>query len=220
MAEKQKYTKFVTPKGVAVFPRLNKPDTKFNPDGDWSTKLRMPVIEEVQDLMNTIEAEAEKQFNETVEGFKKDGKAAQAKAVKKADLPFRMAVDADGNETGEVEFSFKQKAVIKKKDGTTTNVTPGLFDAKGKPFPRAKAIWGGSTIKVSASIVPYYVAGTKQAGVSLRLNGVQVLELVTGTGGDAKSMGFGEEEGYEAEDDTKTTTTTTADGAGDGEEDF
>lgn len=31
----------VTPKGLAVYPHLSKPDTKFNKDGVYTTKLKL-----------------------------------------------------------------------------------------------------------------------------------------------------------------------------------
>ena len=33
--------KIVTPRAIAVYPWLNRPDTKFNPDGDYKVTLKI-----------------------------------------------------------------------------------------------------------------------------------------------------------------------------------
>ena len=51
-------------------------------------------------------------------------------------------------------------------------------------------------------MAPYFVEGQAVCGVSLRIEGVQVIELVSGSGGrSADAMGFGEEEGFEADEE-------------------
>jgi hypothetical protein len=52
---------------------------------------------------------------------------------------------------------------------------------------------GGSTIRVSYEIVPF--VSPIGAGASLRLKGVQVIDLVEWGSGNADYYGFGEEEG-------------------------
>ena len=34
-----------TPRGVAVYPHLNSPDTKFKPEGEWRVKLTIEGAE-------------------------------------------------------------------------------------------------------------------------------------------------------------------------------
>ena len=61
-------------------------------------------------------------------------------------------------------------------------------------------IYGGSVVKVAGEFNPFY---TQQVGVGvqLRMNAVQVIELVQGGGSSGDSFGFGGEEGgYVAED--------------------
>ena len=43
----------------------------------------------------------------------------------------------------------------------------------------------------------YFIPGTGACGLSLKLAGVQILELVSSNGREAKSLGFGRVEGYE-----------------------
>jgi hypothetical protein len=63
-------------------------------------------------------------------------------------------------------------------------------------------MYSGSIAKVNFSPTLYYNDANAQAGVSCRLNGVQVLKLVKG-GWTAESFGFAaEEEGYDFADGT------------------
>lgn len=179
-----------TPAGIAVWPHLNKPDTKFNPDGDYRTGLRLtaedaaPVLAKIQAIMD--------------EGYATACKEKKNPKLKKADLPIKEEMDDDGNPTGNVVLNFKLKSKIKAKDGTIIEKKPGIFDAKGKVIAIDKTpIWGGSRIKVAFEAFAFYVPALG-AGVSLRLKGVQVLELVSG-GQTAEAMGFGKEDGYEAQ---------------------
>ena len=57
-------------------------------------------------------------------------------------------------------------------------------------------VGNGSIVKVAYEPIPYMMASTKQVGVSLRLKGVQILELVEY--GNGASM-FDEEDGYVSE---------------------
>ena len=50
-----------TPTGVAVYPHLKRPDTKFNPDGDYSVKLRLPA-EDAESLVEKIDEAVENNF--------------------------------------------------------------------------------------------------------------------------------------------------------------
>ena len=119
-------------------------------------------------------------------------------------------------------LSFKLNAVGKNsKTGETWKNTVKLFDAKGKPT-KVK-VGGGSRIRVSAEINPYYTP-TIGAGVSLRLKAVQIEELMQG--GDATSYGFDEiEDGFDAseheDEDLETTSTEEGSNEGDdGDEDY
>ena len=103
----------------------------------------------------------------------------------------------------------------------------GRTDAKGKPLTGETKVGGGSVIKVSYEVVPYYTA-IAGAGVSLRLKAVQIIELKAYSGGgNAESYGFGEEEGFEADDEDNDppfgideTTTGGGGTGGNDEEDF
>lgn len=176
MAKKNRIT---SPKGRAVYPRLNSPDTKFEKCGIYKIGLAVPKAE-AEELIKTI---TKLQQEAIAEGKQK---VQKGKKVKIADLPFN-----EDEETGEVTFNFKMKASGKTKEGEKWERRPAIFDAHAKPLKDAK-IGGGSICKVSFEPRPYYVASIG-AGVQLRLEAVQVLELVE-FGGSASSYGFDAEE--------------------------
>jgi hypothetical protein len=102
---------------------------------------------------------------------------------------------------GKILLKTKLKHKITRKDGSTFEQRPAIFDSrgnvlKGDAIPR---IGGGSIVKACVEVFDYYTASIG-AGISLRLRGVQLITLVEyGDGGDASSMGFtAEEEGYVA----------------------
>lgn len=186
MAAKQ--PRYTTPKGVAKYPWLNKPDTKFNPDGDFKVTLVVPV-EEADAIMQFLD----EQMAASEALAKKNN---PGKKVKVADAPY--SADEDN---GTVEINFKLKAKVTMQSGDSFEQKPALFDAKGKPLADVN-VGGGSKIKVSYECVPFYTA-LIGAGISLRLRAVQVIDLVEFSGGaDAGAYGFGEEDGFEAENNS------------------
>jgi len=181
------YIGVVTPAGTAIYPHLTQPDTKFNAMGEYKVSLAIDEVEAAP-LIESIE-QATKQAEKLI---------PQGKRPKMAEPPYFNELDDQGQETGRVVFKFKMKAKINTKDGRTIEMSPKLFDAQGTLVNDVDSIWGGSTLRVSADLVPYYVA-TTGAGVSARLKAVQIIELKTGGGSNAESFGFEATEGFTAE---------------------
>ena len=197
MTEKRKaLEKFITPKGTAVYPQLTKPDTKFKANGEYSAKVRLSE-EDAAPLMARIDVLIEQTYKAEQERLIASGKKAAAKTLKYADKPYKVVRDAEGDETGEIEFNVKMNAqYTDKKTGNVVTLKPKLFDAATppNPLPTSVQIWGGSIIKVAGEFNPFATA--IGVGMSLRLSAVQVIKLVSGgSGGDASSFGFGGEEG-------------------------
>lgn len=206
-SKKPQLEKFVTPAGIAVWPRLHEPDTKFKPEGEYTAKIRLsaddaqPLIDRIETLIEETMAKAKTDLNALAKDPKEKAKALKRlKELKLADKSYRPTLDDDANETGEVEFNIKMKAkVTNKKTGKVTKLTPKLFDSKGNPLPSSVQIWGGTTYKVAGRYNPY-VSPKGEVGVSLRLEAVQVKNLVSaGSGGNSESYGFVEEDGFVAE---------------------
>lgn len=181
----QKQPTLVTPKGTAVYPWVSKPDTKFNPAGDFRTGLRMP-LEVAQPLIDKLEAVRQEALAES--------KKAKKKPPKEAPVPWSPAYDDEGNETGEIEFKFKTKASFTTKDGKTVTRTIKVFDAAKQPLEDV-SIYGGSEIKVAFQPNVYDTA--IGVGINLRMTAVQVIKLVSG-GGDGGASAFDVEDGYTA----------------------
>lgn len=190
--ERKKLPTHTTTKGVAKFCYLNKPNETFKVEGEYSVDfVQSPA--EAKPLITLIDAA----MQDSLEQAKKDN--PKLKKIQVADPPYKNDTDKDGNETGLIKFKFKAKASGTKKDKTTWTFRPRIFDAKGVPMPSTVSIWGGSVVRISFQIAPFYTAKVG-AGVSLRLQAVKVLELKSGQGKDAASYGFGEEEeGYSSE---------------------
>lgn len=206
---KKEYEPLLTPSGIAVYPHLNRPDVYKDPNTNVSGKPQYKVNlsltqEEATPLITKIE-EAKKTALAMIPKDKKQ---------KESDAPYYNELDSEGQETGRVIFKFKMNAEINTKDGRKIDIAPKLFDAKGVLLNECDDIWGGSILRVSAELVPYYVAAVG-AGVSLRLKAVQIIELKTGGGADASSYGFSATEGF-----TAPTETTTSSEFSDDDEDF
>lgn len=185
---KEKLPSVVTPTGTAVYPYLTKPDTQFDSDGEFKVGLVLPH-HEAQGLIQTIDAA----MVEALEKAKSDN-PTKAKKIKAANPPYSEVTDEEGQETGEIKFNFKMKAKITTKDGSVINQRPGIFDAAGHALMNG-SIGGGSRMKVSAELVPYFT-DLVGAGITLRLKAVQVIELVEYTGKTADKYGFKAEDGY------------------------
>ena len=182
--QRKKNIRITTPTGVAQWPRLNEPDTKFDKDGVYSVSLRLPK-DDATELVSTISNVLYEFVDELSKGKKKSPKLAP--------LPIKDVTDAEDNPTGEVEIRFKMRAV----GGSGSDrweQRPALFDSAGKPM--SETIGGGSRIKIGAEVVPYNTA-MAGAGVTLRLKAVQVIELVEYTKGDSfNAWEFSEENGF------------------------
>lgn len=192
----RKRVRLTTPKGIAKFPYLNKPDTKFNKDGEYRVQLILdPNDEQVQEFLNRLDELADEAVEKVKNDLIESGKKGKAKSVKRR-APYRDEEDQEGESTGKVEIRFKSKARITTNDGRVIELRPALFDAKGNRIENI-VVYGGSVIRVNFTPSPYYVPSSGEAGVTLQLNAVQIIELVTGSA-DASFFGFGEEEGFDS----------------------
>ena len=204
--EKKKRDSRTTAAGIAVYPRVSgEPDTQFDAEGTFSTKIRFEATNEKGAAYAAeLKAEIDTRMKQTLAAAKKEypAKVAEAKA-KKAKPPKAPELAStpyfEDEETGDITFTFKMRASgVSKKTNKPWTAKPRLFDAKGTPIVTDIKLGGGSEIKVNFEPSDFYkpLVG---AGVSLRLNAVQVIKLVEWAGGDAKSYGFTEEEGFESD---------------------
>lgn len=180
--------RFTTPKGLAQYPSIKTPDTKFNPEGDYKVNLVMEDDEKTNALVSKLEALLEDFYendDDVLYAISKGRKVVTQDIYEK-------------DEEGRIVMKFKQKAVITKKDGSKIPIKIRQFDSKGKPID--VNIGRDSVIKVSFTANPYYMPSTRTCGLSLRLLAVQVISLNEFGDASASSYGFEEEEGYNGEE--------------------
>jgi hypothetical protein len=226
--KKQKRVKVVSPRGIFRYPKLTEPDygnDKFpKPDGEYSVGLILKQdSDEFRQFMSALMPHYEAAISQANEDFAKLPVGTRKKLGKvTANDLFTILYDKDSEEpTGEVVFKAAAKAsgVRKKgpKAGTKWTYRPAMFDARGAYMDRIPAIWGGTVGKISVELSPYFIPGTGAAGLKMHLVGLQIIDLKTSSQRDAKSMGFGEEEGFAydpndvPQDDTSTDTSTNND---------
>jgi len=195
--------KKTTPVGIAHFPHLNAPDTKYNPEGVYHTKLRMDSTDpSVAKFIEWMDAEYDAAYESAIQQVLDAGKfkteAAARKRVKHADKPYVYVVDEEtGDDTDEIMVNFKLPASgTNKKTGKKWTMTPKIYltQALLEQYPdELPSIWGGSKLSVSVSPFHWYTEKLG-AGVKLRVEKFFVHELVTsGDDGDDSDVpdGFG-----------------------------
>jgi len=174
------------PKGIAVFPALCRPDTKYHDLGTYKANTRVPLAE----------AEA------TIKKLQVVAKAWTGKAFPKAKNPlWEMEIDREtGEETGFVIF----KASVKNrqgKEGKLWDRRPLLIDSKKKKLPGETNPWGGTEYRVKAEIYCSEFGGKKS--VSLQPTVVQIINLKSGQGVEEDLSDFDEEDGFEGSTDPR-----------------
>jgi hypothetical protein len=159
--------------GIARYPSLNKPDTKFDEVGVYKVNLEMS-------------AEDAEPFLSQVESLLAEFVAQKKAELKKDKLKMHQAPWEEND--GQVQLKLKVKALGKDKAGETYSRAPKLFNAAGEVI--TDNIGGGSKLKVA--VVPYcWYTASLGAGVTLQPKALPVLDLVTwGDGGSAAAYGF------------------------------
>lgn len=210
MAKQERQKPLVTPVGTLKFPKVHEPDmseysTKKVPEGIY----KAPLVFEADDADWTAFGEKVQAFyDENVQALKKEKKKVYPNhhPYFKADTE----KDEDGNkvETGKLFIEPKLPAMTK--GNPAKNIKPRaqrpvVVDAQKNPISSEVSIYGGTKAKASVLLNFYNEAGTG-SGVSFRLVGVQVINLVSGGGFNADSAGFEEEDGYVADGATAQTT--------------
>lgn len=193
MANRTRITGVVTPVGEAVYPYLNKPDSKFG-DPVYKTDLRI-TGEEALALKAKLEAAAE----ELLQGMKDKGEKTYKKFKTLQNLPIKEELDDDGDVIeGSYIFRAKTKANFVSKDGGSTpnDLSSRIVDSEKKPLPDGMFIRGGSKIRLCVTLLPYPLQG---GGVSAQIEAVQVQELSGGSNGISSFDAI--EDGFTVDDD-------------------
>ena len=171
----------VTPIGVAQYPWVNTPSTKFVPEGEYFCNLVLTkeegdvIVKKVKEIQDRVVAEKKEELGKDVKVF---------------DLPLTLEGDS-------YTLKSKLKPVNgKSKDGTEYTRSIGLFDSKGSPWKKETIIRGGSKVRLNVRPKSWF-SPLLGVGVSLELLAVQVIELSDGSLSEqaAESFGFTEVEG-------------------------
>jgi hypothetical protein len=186
-------TMYYTVEGVeALYPRINttyKFDNKANGGKGGSVKcdpLDDGAAYEMSFVMSEPKAKALFKAMKAAYDVKKE-----ASWPDKFPLPFKK--DDDGNYVG--------KAKLKGAYGTDLTKPPLQVDAKNNELPKDFQLTTGSVVNLAFTFVPYSM---RENGVSLRLNGVQVIDYKP----MASRSPFGVVDGYVAQPDNPFSDTT------------
>jgi hypothetical protein len=191
-----------TPRGIAIWPKLNEPDFKFKDTGEFHTKLAFEaddpeVVAFIAKLEEARDAEFDAQYNRLVE----EKKLAVAKKLTKVEVATPEVDDETGDETGRLILRVKMNHRVKsKKSGEDLELRPKYFNAKTERLENPPRIGGGSLLRAFVIINPYLRDTDKTVGVSLRLDAVQIIKLVTSGGRSAAEYGMEEEDGDDITD--------------------
>lgn len=210
MAEaRKKLPQFTTPPGPFIWPRLFEPDFKFKDQGEFSVKFRasaavaQELLKKLKPLHDAAIKEGKAKYAELPIASRKK---LEAKGGFTANPLCSDVYDDDEQETGEKEFNFKMvHEITSKKTGKTFKKYPAVFDAKGVPIKKKIDIGSGTVGKVTFEVSDYFIPGTGAAGLSLRLQAAQIIDLVAFGQRSASQYGFGEEDGYSADDSSDET---------------
>lgn len=165
----------VSPWGVASYPHLSVPSTKFDKEGKYEVDLVLdPADPEVVAFIEAIE---------TFRDAERPG----------GNVPIHEQVDRKTKvATGMLTVKFR------------SNYRPAIFDAKKNPIPPEINVGQGSVIRVAYVFNDYEPKkDLPKGGINLYLQRVQVKQLVESHGMDGDC--FEEADGYEVEDSQKPT---------------
>lgn len=184
MTKKKTFKKFVTPPGIAHFPKLNTPDD-FKGQKKFKTGILVdPNDSRVASFLQFLDVEAQRVYEECMaEAAEKGGKSKAASKTFYSHVPYEEHFDKDGNETGMV--------IIKATCGA--DYAPTLLDSQKNKIQ--DEVWGGSVIQVAGLLPEFGPAFGGRCGVSLRIYQVMVHELNTGSGSGGGSFDFDESDG-------------------------
>jgi len=169
-----------TPKGKAVWPRIDTPDTKFDEDGVYSCKLHVSEGD-FKAFEALVKPKLDAAYKEECSRQGKD------KIRMAASSPLRI------NDEGDHEIYAKQKAKVHTKSKGTLEFTIAAVDSQGKRIGMPK-IGSGSTLKMAVEVNTWFVP-SQGFGYTLRLRAVQILDLIEY--GGQSDFGFSyNEDGY------------------------
>lgn len=220
-----KKDQLLTPRGVAIYPHLNAADTKWKAEGEYHVKLAFDADDpQVQAFAKALEERRDAKYQEEYDRLVADKKSARAKELTKVDCIKVETDEETGEETGRLIVKVAMKAKITPKTGKnagkTITMKPDFFNGRKEQLKVPPKIGGGSVLRCFVEPYAYLAEKDKEIGVSLRLNAVQVIKLVSF---GARDPGFAVEEDADDIVDDEAPFDTDEDSAGtasDGDDDL
>lgn len=172
-------------RGKAYWAHVQSPETYEGKPLGYSIMVKID-----DDKLENLKNKLENLFNE-----------AEPTMAKKPNRkkPMNLSIKEDGK----VGECIKAKTLHYYKNRETGEITPKtipVFKKNGEPLEQGVLIGNGSEVVINVTPSPY-VVNPSTYGIQLRLNAVQVLDLVEFGGRSASAFGFDTEDD---EDDTKT----------------
>lgn len=169
----------VSPAGIAVYPHLHAPDHRFRSDGEYKAAIRIAPGDEADKL--------EARLTKYADGALPHARSKNwDKAVEIKESPWRPF---EREEDGSLLIKTKARATGKNRyTDKQWSFRPNIVDGQNKPIPVDTQIGSGSILKLLFEVAPYNMPEVG-AGITLRLDGVQVLKLQL-FGPNTKHSGF------------------------------
>ena len=186
----------VSPLGTFKFPALSEPDTsKFSIEKCGEGIYKTDVLFTEGDAgWDELQLKLRAVYDDGADATRKDPDKKKRKLYPQIHPWIKTETDKEGEETGKMLITVKLPATTR----AGASCKPILVDAaRNNLSADSTPIWGGTRGKVSfyASFYNMPIG----SGVSLRLIGAQIIELVSSSSNmSADSAGFDVEEGYEA----------------------
>jgi hypothetical protein len=180
----------ITPRGIAQYAWLSKPDTKFNSEGDYKVTLVLDKKDMAEGRLNGGKKEVPgKDWVKAVLAMAKD--AGVTTDMKAAGCPIHDGdgyLNGRGNRVEKEEFAGKLVIAFKSK------YKPKLIDVKGNELPDSIPVYAGDVIKVACRPKAVRMPDGTQL-LKLYPNTVMLVEKRAESRNVANM--FGEEEGFE-----------------------
>ena len=176
----------VTPKGTAGFCFLDRPSTKFDPDGQY----QVDIILEPGPSLESFQAE-----------LTKFGEEARRNLDLGTDVPISLPIvepkDADKKATGKMAIRCRQKASVQPRDGgPPLQFRVTVVDAKTNPIVPCPKVGAGSEVIAACDALANFVQG--KLYVSLKPRVVQILQLIEYGQASPSMYGLQSQDGWEA----------------------
>lgn len=204
LRKRNEYPKVTTPRGVVAWASIDEPDYEYKEGGEFHIRVRFDPddLKEIEGIGQELLDEA---FDAMSSELKREKKGALLKKLHKRDV-IQMETDREtGEETGYAIIragkTFRVTPKNGKNAGKTFEFVPDVFDARGKQIKKRPRVGSGSEVKISITLMEYFVAKDGEMGIKFELNAVQILKLIQGGSRDAASYGFAAEDGDAIEDE-------------------